>query len=288
MKRIKINLDELPKDVFHQIVEYSVSKNIKEFSKISIKLLLNLSQISKEFYRIIHLFSNNWNILIQHQDKLPILNLYNYYTLTHTVLSRCFFCHKRCFTKRFNMVLHHECAMNLTQTCYYFDYRILKRNKVQDKLGKELCAIVDYYKLTPEIIKKNLPFIECQGYNRTMGSYTYDRFFVNPNNLFNKNDSLLGWLDINDSLLHMIKNKYKFKNSGLLKEIDEYQKIKAQKQKDIKRKEACNIRKVKLENSLKKLKLTIDDISTNSLGDYLDKTKLTTTTKISHIINIYK
>lgn len=292
MKKKKFNIEQLPSDISDQIIQHCIEKRISELSKTSIKLLINLSQTSKEFHTKIIELSNNWKRCIKNQQYLSNLHQFDWFTLTHVIMNRCFCCHKLCLSKinssKFNLLIHQECLMNITETMWYFDYHNLRRPKNKERLGIELCAIVDFFKLTPQKIKINIPFVTCNGYNRMMGHYTYDRFFVRPNPLIPKTYSLLGFLDVSPQFIESITNRYRFRTSGVLQEIIDYQKIKLRRQIIKKRNKACNNRRFKLIQALSKRNMTIADIPSENLGDYLDNSKLNSYTKLSHIISHIK
>lgn len=227
MKRLKFNLEGCPPDVCDLIVELCVARRIAEFSKEGTRRLILLNQVSWVFRRKILELSRSWGLrFVQNIDYLNPEMRQDWFSLTHVLLRRCYHCNRRCYQSvtpdTFNMLLHKECLMDLTETLWFFDYRMTHRVKVKERLGPMLCAVVDYHRLTPEKVRAKIPHAECQGNNRMMGRYTFQRIFVHPNHLVPPEQTLFGWLGLAPTRMETIRAWYQHKHHGYLEEVSKF------------------------------------------------------------------
>lgn len=227
MKRLKFDLEACPEDVCDLIVELCVTRRITEFSKQGTRLLILLNQTSWRFRNKILELSQGWGLrFVQHVECLNPEMRQDWFSLTHVLLRRCFHCKKLCYQNvtpdTFNMLLHKACLMGLTETLWFFDFRMLNRVRVKERLGPMLCAVVGYYQLTPETIRKHIPFVSCTGNHPQMGVYTYQRIFVEPNAIVPPEHTLFGWLDLTPDRLETIRRWYTHKTHGYLGEVSKF------------------------------------------------------------------
>ena len=222
----KFNLGACPLDICEHIVDMCVQKRIAELSKQGVRLLIVLITTSWVFRSSIMSLSKGWMRFVHNKEFINTQMQQDWFSLTHYLLRRCFNCNRLCYQKvtrdTFKMILHKECLMGLTETVWFFDYRMLKRTRVKDRLGPMMCAVVDYNFLTPEKIRNFLPYADCEGKNRIQGSYTYQRFFIEPNHLVPLEHTLFGWLGLTPDRLEYVRCWYKHKHSGYLNSVPKF------------------------------------------------------------------
>ena len=216
--KLKFNLWECPSEISEHIVDLCVEHRIAQLSKQSVRLLIVLGQTSWMFRLRILELSKGWMRFVKNKDCVNLEMQQDWFSLTHYLLRRCFHCNKLSYREvtrdTFNMMLHKDCIMTLTETVWFFDYRMVHRKRVQDRLGPMLCAVIDYHMLTPQRIREHLPHGDCEGKNQMMGRYVYQRFFVEPNHLVPEEHTLFGWLNLTRGRLEHIRFWYTHKQNG--------------------------------------------------------------------------
>ena len=186
---------------------------------------------SSTFRTQIMSLAKNWSHLVQNNYMIDATLLrQDWFSLRHVTMRRCFCCHKRCYQEindhSFGMLIHHKCLLSLTETMWFFDYRKLHLARFVDRLGPQMCAVVEFYLLTPDKLKNIyiLPYVNCNGRHKHMGPYTYQRIFVETNHLTSNHNTLYGMLNLTENLPHILQ-WYNIKHNGHLKFVSQFPKI---------------------------------------------------------------